>query len=419
MTTYITMTGREFTPTPDTGAGIIPGAEIAAFLTRAGIGCSCLREIPAPQIVQYDFQLDDIFSFSAPALKKAVSLMEMRYHSSVQTARSAVGDFSLIFTRQERTALYLRDCMLRDSFADAPRTATCCGRDSTGRSVVVDMVSAPHILIAGTTGSGKSVLLNSIICSLLCRNTPVSMNLVMIDPKQVELTAYEKLPHLARPIITSADTAVSALEEICKEMERRYGVLRANGIRQLSEKPGLFPRLMVIIDELADLMIVGKKRAEASIVRIAQLGRAAGVHLIIATQRPSVAVVTGLIKANIPTKIALTMASATDSITVLGHGGAEKLTGRGDAIIKTPDSVIERRFQAAFTPDADIEAVIDWYTTEKGVKRDREVTERSCFTEPYICIVSSAEPAPVKTEPRPAPVVREEAMPRKKHWWQR
>lgn len=367
--TYTTMTGREFTETPASSTVTVSGSELAMFLTRAGIGCSCVRETPAPQIVQYDFRLDDIFSFSASALKKAASLMEMRYHSRVQVASSAVGDFALVLTRTERGDLYLRDCMLRESFANSPRTATCCGRDTTGRSVVVDLVTAPHILIAGTTGSGKSVLLNSIICSLLCRNTPASMQFVMIDPKQVEMTAYERLPHLARPIITSVNDAVSALDGLCSEMDRRYTVLRNNGVRQLSERPSLFPRLAVVIDELADLMIVGKKRVEASIVRIAQLGRAAGIHLIIATQRPSVAVVTGLIKANIPTKIALTMASSTDSMTVLGHGGAEKLTGRGDAIIKTPDSVVERRFQAAYTPDADIATVVEWYQTEgKGVQ---------------------------------------------------
>lgn len=366
--TYTTMTGREFTETPASSAVTVSGSELASFLTRAGIGCSCVRETPAPQIVQYDFRLDDIFSFSASALKKAASLMEMRYHSQVQIASSAKGDFALVLTRTERSELYLRDCMLKESFVTSPRTSVCCGRDTTGRSVVVDLVSAPHILIAGTTGSGKSVLLNSMICSILARNTPGGLQMVMIDPKQVEMTAYERLPHLARPIITSVNDAVSALDGICSEMDRRYTALRNNDVRQLSERPSLFPRLAVVIDELADLMIVGKKRVEASIVRIAQLGRAAGIHLIIATQRPSVAVVTGLIKANIPTKIALTMASGTDSVTVLGHGGAEKLTGRGDAIIKTPDSVVERRFQAAYTPDADIATVVEWYQTEgKGV----------------------------------------------------
>ena len=242
-------------------------------------------------------------------------------------------------------------------------------RSAAAVSVVIDMIKAPHILIAGTTGSGKSVLLNSMIVSLLYKATPAQAEFIMIDPKAVELTNYSRLPHLRRPIISDMREAADALKMAVDEMESRYKILAAEGVKALEEKPGLFPRLYVVIDELADLMLTHKNEVENYITRIAGKGRASGIHLIIATQRPSTNVITGLIKANIPTKIALSVANTADSMTMLNHGGAEKLTGRGDAIIKTPDSITERRLQAAFTPDSDIKNIVEYYTNSNPKRR--------------------------------------------------
>jgi S-DNA-T family DNA segregation ATPase FtsK/SpoIIIE len=181
----------------------------------------------------------------------------------------------------------------------------------------------------------------------------------MIDPKQVELSIYEGLPHLYRPIVKGAPEAITALAGLCGEMDNRYRYISKCGAKSVSDTN--LPRIYCVIDELADLMLTSKNTVENYIIRIAQRGRAAGIHLIIATQRPTVNIITGLIKANIPTKIALAVSNVSDSVTILNHGGAEKLTGRGDAIIKTPDSITEKRFQALFTPDTDIQAIVSYY----------------------------------------------------------
>ena len=203
------------------------------------------------------------------------------------------------------------------------------------------------------------MLLNSLLCSLLYKITPETGKLVMIDPKSIELSKYENLPHLYCPIITDTHVAVNTLSNLCAEMDERYRYMQKLGVKDISETD--LPRIYVVIDELADLMLTSRKSVEYSIVRIASKARAAGIHLIIATQRPSVNVVTGLIKANIPTKIALSVSNVHDSMVILNHGGAEKLTGKGDAVIKTADSIHERRFQAYFTPDSDIDSIVEYY----------------------------------------------------------
>jgi S-DNA-T family DNA segregation ATPase FtsK/SpoIIIE len=225
--------------------------------------------------------------------------------------------------------------------------------------VVLSVADMPHILIAGATGSGKSVLLNSMIVSMLFSCTPETLNLVMIDPKKVEMSKYEGLPHLALPIIKNHADAVQALEDICAEMDNRYNLMAEKGFKKASEM-GL-ANIVVVIDELADLMLTSKYECEQSIIRIAQLGRAAGIHLIIATQRPTVNVITGLIKSNIPCKIALQTSSMRDSITILDHKGAETLTGKGDALLKLPDRVEEIRFQSAYISDEDIENIVNYW----------------------------------------------------------
>ena len=238
------------------------------------------------------------------------------------------------------------------------------GRDAEGTPVVADLAKMPHLLIAGTTGSGKSVMINSIITTLLMRALPEDVRLIMVDPKRVELAGYNGLPHLYVPVVTEPKQAASALQWAVSEMERRLKVFERLNVRKIStynEKqaagefehydnpPQKMPYLVIIIDELSDLMMVAGKDVEASIVRIAQLGRAAGIHLIVATQRPSSNVVTGLIKANITNRIAFNVATGIDSRVIIDQMGAEKLTGLGDMLFSKVDWGKPRRIQAALS----------------------------------------------------------------------
>ena len=232
-------------------------------------------------------------------------------------------------------------------------SSAALGIDDDGTPVYIDIARMPHMLIAGATGSGKSVALDAILCSLLFCASPSQVQFVLIDPKRVELGAYAGLPHLAKPIITSTPEAIQTLQQLEYAMDNRYKALERG-------KP-IGPRMVIVIDELADLMLTSRKAAEHSIVRIAQLGRAAGIHLILATQKPLVSVVTGLIQANTPCKLALQTASTGDSVRILGHKGAEKLLGRGDALLKLPDRVQEIRLQCAYTAPEDIAAIVRYW----------------------------------------------------------
>ena len=246
------------------------------------------------------------------------------------------------------------------------------GRDAEGQPIVADLAKMPHLLIAGTTGSGKSVMINTIIMSLLMRSLPEDVRLIMVDPKRVELSGYNGLPHLYVPVVTEPKQAASALQWAVSEMERRLKVFERIGVRKIStfnEKqaagdfeqydnpPAKMPYLVIIIDELSDLMMVAGKDVEASIVRIAQLGRAAGIHLIVATQRPSSNVVTGLIKANITNRIAFNVATGIDSRVIIDQMGAEKLTGLGDMLFSKVDWGKPKRIQGCFVSDDEINAV--------------------------------------------------------------
>ena len=232
-------------------------------------------------------------------------------------------------------------------------TSAALGIDHDGTPVYIDVARMPHMLIAGATGSGKSVALDAILCSMLYCASPSQVQFVLIDPKRVELGAYAGLPHLARPIVTDTSAAIQTLKQIENAMDSRYIAM------ERGREPG--PRIVIVIDELADLMLTSRKTVEHSIVRIAQLGRAAGIHLILATQKPLVSVVTGLIQANTPCKLALQTASTGDSVRILGHKGAESLLGRGDALLKLPDRVQEIRLQCAYTSDQDIAAIVNYW----------------------------------------------------------
>ncbi len=262
------------------------------------------------------------------------------------------------------------------------------GKDISGRAVVANLAKMPHLLIAGTTGSGKSVMTNTLISSLLYRNGPSDMKLIIVDPKQVEMAQYQDIPHLLTPIITQTEKALSAMKWAVGEMERRYSLMAEEKVKNIAdynakmaknaeenpEKEGKMPYIVVVIDEMADLMMMAGKDLEMLIVRIAQKGRAAGIHLVLATQRPEVKVITGLIKANIPGRIAFAVGSQMDSRIMLDQGGAEKLLGKGDMLLLTTEMMGKpRRLQGAFASDEDINKVADFLRAQRPPQYNDEV----------------------------------------------
>lgn len=261
------------------------------------------------------------------------------------------------------------------------------GRDITGESVLAELNKMPHLLVAGATGSGKSVCINGIITSILMRAKPHEVKMMMIDPKMVELNVYNGVPHLLAPVVTDAKKASQALKKVVSEMERRYELFSHSGTRNIegyndyvkkhnAEEDGqqpLLPYIVVIVDELADLMMVASSDVEDAITRLAQMARAAGIHLIIATQRPSVDVITGVIKANIPSRIAFAVSSATDSRTILDMGGAEKLLGRGDMLFLPVGASKPVRVQGAFLSDEEVEEVVNFVIEQQKAQYQEEM----------------------------------------------
>ncbi|WP_050181396.1 DNA translocase FtsK [Domibacillus robiginosus] len=261
------------------------------------------------------------------------------------------------------------------------------GRDITGEAIAAELNKMPHLLVAGATGSGKSVCINGIITSILMRAKPHEVKMMMIDPKMVELNVYNGVPHLLAPVVTDAKKASQALKKVVGEMERRYDLFSHTGTRNIEgynghvtkhnnetgEKQPHLPYIVVIVDELADLMMVASNDVEDSITRLAQMARAAGIHLIIATQRPSVDVITGVIKANIPSRIAFSVSSATDSRTILDMGGAEKLLGRGDMLFYPSGAVKPIRVQGAFLSDEEVEDIVDFVIAQQKAQYQEEM----------------------------------------------
>ena len=261
------------------------------------------------------------------------------------------------------------------------------GRDITGEAVLAELNKMPHLLVAGSTGSGKSVCINGIITSILMRAKPHEVKLMMIDPKMVELNVYNGVPHLLAPVVTEPKKASQALKKVVSEMERRYELFSHTGTRNIegyndhikrhnleeNDKQPLLPYIVVIVDELADLMMVASSDVEDSITRLAQMARAAGIHLIIATQRPSVDVITGVIKANIPSRIAFAVSSATDSRTILDMGGAEKLLGRGDMLFLPVGASKPVRVQGAFLSDNEVEDTVNFVIGQQKAQYQEEM----------------------------------------------
>lgn len=281
-----------------------------------------------------------------------------------------------------RSLVGLRDILEGSKFKTAKSTITICvGKDITGRNIVADLAKMPHMLVAGATGSGKSVFINSLILSLIYKSSPDDVRFIMVDPKKVELNVYNGIPHLLIPVVTKASLAASALNWAVKEMMKRYDIFADNGVRNLdgynkltktkkSLKP--MPRIVIIVDELADLMQVASAEVEDAIYRLAQLARAAGMHLVIATQRPDVKVITGTIKANIPCRVAFAVNQLVDSRTILDLSGAEHLLGNGDMLFKFGGKPI--RLQGAFVADKEVEKVCKFLKAE-GVTYDNTVIE--------------------------------------------
>ncbi len=277
--------------------------------------------------------------------------------------------------------IYLREILESELFQKSSSPLTLAlGKDIVGNPFITDLKKLPHLLIAGTTGSGKSVGVNAMILSLLYKNPPDQLKLVMIDPKMVEFSIYADIPHLLTPIITDPKKAIGALQSVAKEMERRYSLMSEYKVKTIdsyneqAENNGVeaFPYLIVVIDELADLMMTGGKEAEFPIARIAQMGRASGLHLIVATQRPSVDVVTGLIKTNLPSRVSFRVGTKIDSKVILDTDGAQSLLGRGDMLFTPPGTNGLVRLHAPFATEDEIKKIVDFIKAQKEVEYDKD-----------------------------------------------
>lgn len=299
----------------------------------------------------------------------ALAAKDIRIEAPIP-GKSAVG---IEVPNKEVAMVSLREVMEGTMKDKTQKLLVALGRDISGDAVVTELSKMPHLLIAGATGSGKSVCVNGIITTLLMRTKPHEVKMMMIDPKKVELNVYNGIPHLLAPVVTDPKKASRALKKIVAEMERRYDLFSDSGTRNIKgyneyvrkynltteEQQPEIPFIVVLVDELADLMMVASSDVEDSITRLAQMARAAGIHLIIATQRPSVDVITGVIKANIPSRIAFSVSSAIDSRTILDSGGAEKLLGRGDMLFLPVGSSKPTRVQGAFLSDDEVERIVD------------------------------------------------------------
>jgi S-DNA-T family DNA segregation ATPase FtsK/SpoIIIE len=275
----------------------------------------------------------------------------------------------------EISRVMLRDVIESDAYRKLKTPLRfALGKDVAGHSRAYDLPNMPHLLIAGTTGSGKSVCVNSILTAFLINNTPNELRMILVDPKRVELTGYNGIPHLLAPVVVEAEQVVGALQWVQREMDARYHRFSQTGARNIVDynarnSPPL-PYMLVLIDELADLMMLAPDETERSLTRLAQLARATGIHLVIATQRPSVDVVTGLIKANFPARVAFAVASGTDSRVILDQPGAERLLGRGDMLFQAPDAAAPVRLQGVWVADHEIQRIVDYWRQQAYEMRD-------------------------------------------------
>jgi S-DNA-T family DNA segregation ATPase FtsK/SpoIIIE len=337
-----------------------------------GVDGHIVQASPGPVITSYEFEPASGVKVSqvvnlADDLALAMKVAAVRIIGPIPGR----GTVAVEVPNPETTTVYLREILVSQEFvANKARLPLALGKDTTGNSVIADLAAMPHLLIAGSTGSGKSVGLNTMICSLLYKATPADVRFLLIDPKRLELGVYEKIPHLLAPVVTDAKEASARLKWIVGKMDARYKQLQAKAVRNIEgynkEVPPeeRLPYWVVVVDELADLMMVSAGEVQNSLIRLAQIARAVGIHLIVATQRPSVDVVTGLIKANFPTRIAFQVASKVDSRTVLDANGAEQLLGRGDMIFVPPGQSRQMRVHGSWVSDKEVKAICEFLRTQ-------------------------------------------------------
>ena len=345
-----------------------------------------------PTVTRYELQPEQGVKVSkivglADDIKLNLAAADIRIEAPIP-GKAAVG---IEVPNKENAAVMLRDLLESEEFSNnKSRIAFAVGKDLGGQVVVADIAKMPHLLIAGATGSGKSVCINTLIMSILYKANPEDVKLIMIDPKVVELSVYNGIPHLLIPVVTDPKKAAGALNWAVAEMTRRYQLLAEYNVRDLAgynqkvesiqdiedeNKPQKLPQIVIIVDELADLMMVAPGEVEDAICRLAQLARACGIHLVVATQRPSVNVITGLIKANMPSRIAFSVSSGVDSRTILDMNGAEKLLGKGDMLFAPQGYPKPARVQGSFVSDKEVQAVVDFLVDNAGgVTYSEEIT---------------------------------------------
>ncbi len=352
-------------------------------LAHFGIDATIVGQIAGPRVVRYELQLAPGTKVSKVAglkddLSYALATTEIRILAPIP-GKQAVG--------VEIPNLSPRLVTLGDIYDDLPAAASplsvWLGKDISGNAVWTDLARMPHLLIAGTTGSGKSGCINTVLTSILLRATPDDCRMILIDPKRIELNYYESIPHLLTPVVSSPKEASAVLQNVVAEMERRYerlSLVRARSLpeanrafRQRGEDP--LPYLLVVIDELADLMMISPQAVEDAIIRLAQKSRAVGIHLVLATQRPSVDVITGMIKANVPSRIAFAVSSQTDSRVILDTAGAESLLGQGDMLFKPLGTSRLQRVQGAYVTEDEIALVVEQCRAQRGQQLDATLLE--------------------------------------------
>ena len=372
---------------PVTGDNGVASARIAEQLVRTlshfGVDATIVGQIAGPRVVRYELQLAPGTKVSKVAglkddLSYALATTEIRILAPIP-GKQAVG--------VEVPNLSPKLVTLGDIFGDMPGQASplsvWLGKDISGNAVWTDLARMPHLLIAGTTGSGKSGCINTLLTSILLRSTPDEVRMILIDPKRIELNYYESIPHLLTPVVSNPKEASAVLQNVVAEMERRYERLSIIRARNLPEANRAFkargeeplPYLLVVIDELADLMMVSPQAVEDAIIRLAQKSRAVGIHLVLATQRPSVDVITGMIKANVPSRIAFAVSSQTDSRVILDTSGAESLLGQGDMLFKPLGTSRMQRVQGAYVAEEEVAMIVEQCRRQRGQVLDESLLE--------------------------------------------
>jgi S-DNA-T family DNA segregation ATPase FtsK/SpoIIIE len=358
-------------------------AALVQTLSHFGVAATIVGQISGPRVTRYELQLAPGTKVSKVAALKddlsyALATTEIRILAPIP-GKQAVG--------VELPNLSPNLVTLGDIFDDLPATASplavWLGKDISGTAVWTDLARMPHLLIAGTTGSGKSGCINTLLTSVLLRSTPDEVRMILIDPKRIELGFYESIPHLLTPVVSSPKQAAAALTNVVAEMERRYEKLSMVRARNLAEAnrvlrqrgEGTLPYLLVVIDELADLMMISPQDVEDAVIRLAQKSRAVGIHLVLATQRPSVDVITGMIKANVPSRIAFAVSSQTDSRVILDQAGAESLLGQGDMLFKPLGTSRLQRVQGAYVSEEEIALVVDQCRHQREQELDESLLE--------------------------------------------